>query len=224
MIIEIALIHLYLEMHTIFSMIFPQSEYLCISLLHYLLQVLFVVFGPFVYGKLFYVDRAVFELIDLNGTFYLVVPVLFAVYLPEVTFVPRVELGEWGIAVQALDYHSGYVSWIVVWDVCAPTRANTLTAVDQTHGNDRHIVLWLYELTIILDVGESMIIRFRIDKPCYLAEVSEDVSGACVIFTSLVSRTELTIGHEKIDVIRTYKILSHVDNGHGERHLAMMIC
>ena len=121
MISEIALIHLYLEMNAIFCMVLSEAEDLCISLLHDLLEVLLVVFGPFVYRELFDVDGVVLVLIDLEQPFYLVVAVLFTSYLADVAFVPRMQLGEGSITVQALNYHSCYVSWIIVRDICAPT-------------------------------------------------------------------------------------------------------
>ena len=44
-----------------------------------------------------------------------------------------------------------------------------------------------------------------------------------MIFSSLISWTELAIWHEKVDVIGTDKVLSHVNDGHCKGHLAMMI-
>lgn len=43
-------------------------------------------------------------------------------------------------------------SYVVVWDFAGPASANTFGTVDQHHGNDGHIPLWLYALIVIVVV------------------------------------------------------------------------
>lgn len=99
MIIEITLIHLNLEMNTIFCMILFESKYLRISFLHDLLEVLLIIFSPFVNGELFDVDCVLFYLVDLNHSLHFVVAVLFTSYFTDVAFVPWMQLREWSVAI-----------------------------------------------------------------------------------------------------------------------------
>lgn len=68
-----------------------------------------------------------------------------------------------------------------------------------------------------------MVIGLGEDGPGDSIEIGEDVSGRCVIFSSLVSRAELAVGHEEIDVIAAYERLRHVDDGHGQGHFAVVV-
>lgn len=61
----VLLIELDLEMDQVFGVILSQAYYLRITFVHYLLQVLFIVFGPFAHRQLLYVDDALIHLIEL---------------------------------------------------------------------------------------------------------------------------------------------------------------
>lgn len=78
-------------------------------------------------------------------------------------------------------------------------------------------------MAIIFQVSESVVVRLWIDVPRDFVEVSEDISCTSVILPSLISGAELSIGHEQVDVVGADKVLSHVDDGHGERHFAVVI-
>lgn len=169
-------------------------------------------------------DDVIPLVVELNDALNLVVSVSFLRDGASVTLVPRMEFGKRLIfIVQPLDNHTGDIPGIVIRYIGAPARPDSLGSIDQTHRDDGNIVLWLNKLPIILDVVKRVIIGLREDEPRYFVEVSEDVSCTGVILSTLISGTKLAVGHEEINVVGPDETLSHVDDGHCEGHLAVMV-
>ncbi len=68
-----------------------------------------------------------------------------------------------------------------------------------------------------------MVVRLREDKPGNSVQHSKNVSCRCVIFSTKVSGTELTIGHEQVYVVGTHMILGHSNDCLNEWHFSVMV-
>lgn len=205
-------------------MVFLESYYFGVALIHYGFQKLLVVLSPLINRKFFNMDNAVPIWINLKNAFDFVIIILLFCNFSDESFVPRLQFREGGLFIQTIDYHLCNVSWVIIGDESTPTWPYPFASIDQTHWNYGNVVFRLNELSVVFDVGQSVVIRLGVNVPCHLIQISEDVSCTGVIFPSLVSGTKLTIGHQKIYIVWTYEVLGHVDDSHGQGHLAVVIC
>ncbi len=68
-----------------------------------------------------------------------------------------------------------------------------------------------------------MVVRLRKDKPRNWVQRGKNVSCWSVIFPTKVSGTELTIGHQQVNVVGAHIILGHSDDCLNEWHFSMMV-
>lgn len=162
--------------------------------------------------------------IKLNNSLHFIIVILLLCYFSDKSFIPRLQFAKWSLFIQTVNDHLGYISRVIVRNKSTPTWPNSFASIDEAHRNDGDIVLRLNKLSVVFDIGKSVVIRLRINVPCHFIEVCEDVSCTSVILSSLVSWTKLSVWHQQIYIVWSYKILGHVNNSHREWHLAVMIC
>lgn len=133
--------------------------------------------------------------VELNYAFYLIIIVLLLRNLSDEAFVPWLKLTKGSLFIQPINNHFCNVSRVIIGNKSTPTWSNSFASVDQPHRNDWHVILWLDELSIILNVRESMIIGLRVYVSGHSVKICEDVSCTSVIFASLISGAELPIRH-----------------------------
>lgn len=114
------LVQLYLEMHSVFCMILSQAYDLAVSFVHYLVKVLLILFCPFSYWQLFYVNYSFFVLVKLDYPLYLEFPSINFVYVAHVSFIPRPQLCELFIILKSFPNHLRNFPWIEIRYECAP--------------------------------------------------------------------------------------------------------
>mmetsp|Transcript_18977 Transcript_18977/g.13770 ORF Transcript_18977/g.13770 Transcript_18977/m.13770 type:complete len:201 (-) Transcript_18977:715-1317(-) len=115
------------------------------------------------------------------------------------------------------------VSGVVAGNVGAPASADSFSPVHQRKGENGQVVVGFDVLTLLFQVVQHRVVIFMEEVPGHIVEHGEDVTRTCRFFSSLISCTELTVGHEQVHVIRANIVLGHSDNGGAEGLLSMVI-
>lgn len=103
------------------------------------------------------------------------------------------------------------------------TSPNTLSTIDKHERNDWHIILGFNPVVVLLQIRQNGIIGRIKYGPRQRRQLSKDVPGRGMVFTTLVTGTVLTIGQEKVQVVRPDVVLRKVDDSHRQRSLTVVI-
>ena len=112
----------------------------------------------------------------------------------------------------------------IAWgDVGTESCSNAPATIDAEHGDDWCIELRFDAQTIIIEVVENAIIRFREDQASERIRLREDVPFRGSILTTLEPSAELAVWQKEVNIVRTDKVLCHTYDATMEASLTMVI-
>ena len=115
------------------------------------------------------------------------------------------------------------IAGVVVGDGGGPTRANTVGAVDEHQRKDGQVVFGLDHLTVLVEVVQERVVALGEDGAADGRQPSEDVTGRRVVLAALEAGTELTGGHQEVDVVGSDEILRETDDGGSQGSLTVVV-
>ena len=153
---------------------------------HHLFQELFVELRPATNWKL--LNGECGRIDTLNGPRHNVGP-LFVAALCNLT---GKSMKVW---IHGVDFFTGNqatkigndLAWIVVGDTRGPSTPDSFGAIDKNHWDHRDVKVRFNSRAIIIQVIEESIVIWMKDCASYVLQFSENVTGGCSIFTSLLS-------------------------------------